>query len=322
MKTKKTIKFFIYFLFFSLFIVYASGQTARGKGRLAGVVVDEEGNPIQSAKLYMEYMGKDVYKLESTSDKRGRWSFLGLGTGKWRITASLDGYIPSALDFFVQQLEKNPKITLILKKLLASDKPFIEDEGSFEFLEKGNELYGEGKYAEALSAFEEFLRLNPKAYQTRLNIYNCYRELGEYEKAIKECNLILENVSQDETLGKEMAAKALAGIGECYLLQKDMENAQKYFEQSIETYPENELIAYNVGEIFFSNQKLEEALVYFILASEIKPDWSDSYYKLGLVYLNTSDYTKAAEIFEKFLTLEPDTERAVSVKNILEQIKK
>lgn len=270
----------------------------------------------------MEYMGKDVYKLESTSDKRGRWSFLGLGTGKWRITASLDGYIPSALDFFVQQLEKNPKITLILKKLLASDKPFIEDEGSFEFLEKGNELYGEGKYAEALSAFEEFLRLNPKAYQTRLNIYNCYRELGEYEKAIEECNLILENVSQDETLGKEMAAKALAGIGECYLLQKDMENAQKYFEQSIETYPENELIAYNVGEIFFSNQKLEEALVYFILASEIKPDWSDSYYKLGLVYLNTGDLAKAAEIFEKFLTLEPDTERAVSVKNILEQIKK
>lgn len=247
---------------------------------------------------------------------------MGLGTGRWKIIASLDGYIPSALDFHVSQLEKNPKITLILKKLLESDKPFIEDEGSFEFLEKGNELYGEGKYAEALSAFEEFLRLNPKAYQARLNIYNCYRELGEYEKAIEQCNLILENVSQDETLGKEMAAKALAGIGECYLLQKDMENAQKYFEQSIETYPENELIAYNVGEIFFSNQKLEEALRYFTLASEIKPDWSDSYFKLGLVYLNKADMARAAENFEKFLILEPDTERAVSAKNILEQIKK
>lgn len=322
MNTKKVIKFCLCFLFFSLFIVYASGQSARGKGRISGVVVDGEGNPIQSVKLVIEFLGKDESTLESTSDKRGRWSFLGLGTGRWKITASLDGYIPSALDFHVSQLEKNPKITLILKKLLESDKPFIEDEGSFEFLEKGNELYEEGKYAEALSAFEEFLRLNPKAYQARLNIYNCYRELGEYEKAIEQCNLILENVSQDETLGKEMAAKALAGIGECYLLQKDMENAQKYFEQSIETYPENELIAYNVGEIFFSNQKLEEALVYFILASEIKPDWSDSYYKLGLVYLNMSDYTKASEIFEKFLTLEPDTERAVSVKNILEQIKK
>lgn len=322
MNTKKVFKFFLYFLFFSLFIVYASGQSARGKGRLAGVVVDGEENLIQSAKVVIEFLGKDVSKLESTTDKRGRWSFLGLGTGRWKITASLDGYIPSSLDFFVQQLERNPKITLILKKLSAFDKPFIEDEGSFEFLEKGNELYREGKYAEALSAFEEFLRLNPKAYQTRLNIYNCYRELGEYEKAIEQCNLILENVSQDETLGKEMAAKALAGIGECYLMQKDMENAQKYFEQSIETYPENELIAYNVGEIFFSNQKLEEALRYFTLASELKPDWSDSYYKLGLVYLNTGDLAKAAENFEKFLTLEQDTERAVSAKNILEQIKK
>lgn len=322
MNTKKVINFFLFFLFFSLFIVYASGQSARGKGRISGVVVDGEENPIQSVKLVIEYLGKDESTLEATSDKRGRWSFLGLGTGRWKIIASLDGYIPSALDFHVSQLEKNPKITLILKKLLESDKPFIEDEGSFEFLEKGNELYGEGKYAEALSAFEEFLQLNPKAYQARLNIYNCYRELGEYEKAIEQCNLILENVSQDETLGKEMAAKALAGIGECYLLQKDMENAQKYFEQSLETYPENELIAYNVGEIFFSNQKLEEALRYFTLASEIKPEWSDSYYKIGLVYLNTANMAGAAENFEKFLTLESDTKRAVSVKNILEQIKK
>ncbi len=322
MNTKKVISFFLYFLFFSLFIVYASGQSARGKGRLSGVVIDEEGNPIQSAKLVIEFKGKDIFTGESKSDKRGRWSFLGLGTGRWVVTASLDGYIPSSESLQVQQLNKNPKITFTLQKLSASDKPFIEDEGSFEILEKGNELYMEGKYAEALSSFEEFLQLNSKAYQVRLNIYNCYRELGEYEKAIEQCNLILDNVSQDETLGKEMAAKALAGIGECYLLQKDMENAQKYFEQSIETYPENELIAYNVGEIFFSNQKLEEALRYFTLASEIKPDWSDSYYKLGLVYLNTANNAGAIENFEKFLTLESDTSRAKSVKNILEQIKK
>jgi len=322
MNTKKAKSFFLFFLFFSLFFVYASGQSARGKGRLTGEVIDEKGNPIQSVKVVIEFKGDDTSILESKTDKRGRWSFLGLGTGRWQITASLDGYIPAAQDSYVQQLVKNPKIVFTLQKILASDKPFIEDEGSFEILEKGNDLYMEGKYAEALSAFEEFLQLNPKAYQARLNIYNCYRELGDYEKAIEQCNIILENVSQDETLGKEMAAKALAGIGECYLLQKDMENAQKYFEQSIEKYPENELIAYNVGEIFFSNQKLEEALRYFTLAAEIKPDWSDSYYKLGLVYLNTANYAGAIVNFEKFLTLESDTDRAKSVKNILEQIKK
>lgn len=315
-------KYLLCCLFLFLFCVYASGQSARGKGRLTGVVVDGEGNPIPSAIVVMEFVGKDIATLESTTDKRGVWSFLGLGTGRWRITASLDGYIPASQDFHVQQLNKNPKLTLTLQKLLESDKPLIENEESFDILDNGNEFYSEGKYTEALAAFEEFLQLNPKAYQARLNIYDCFRELGEYEKAIEQCNIILENVSQDETLGKEMAAKALSGIGECYLLQDDMENAQKYFAQSIETYPENELIAYNVGEIFFSNQNLKEALRYFTLASEIKPDWSDSYYKLGLVYLNIADYTNAAAKFEKFLTLEQDTERAGNVRNILEQIKK
>ena len=322
MNTKRIVKLSLCFLFLALFFVYASGQVARGKGRLSGLVVDGEGSPIQSVKVVIEFKGKDVSTLETTTDKRGMWSFLGLGTGFWKITASFDGYIPASQDFYVKQLEKNPRITLTLQKLLASDKPLIEDEGSFDILDKGNELYSLGNYAEALTAFEEFLQLNPKAYQARLNIYNCLRELGDYEKAIEQCNIILENVSQDETLGKEMAAKALAGIGECYLLQQDMENAQKYFSQSIETYPENELIAYNVGEIFFSNQKLEEALHYFTLASEIKPDWSDSFYKLGLVYLNKADYKNAAEQFEKFLKLESETERAAGVKNILNQIKK
>ena len=311
----------LYFFLFFLLIGYISGQTARGKARQTGVVLDQGGNPVVGAKVTLEYLGEDERKLETKSDKKGGWSFLGLGTGQWRITAALDGYIPASVDIYVRQLNRNPKQTITLQKLSSSDRPLIEDEESFQLLDQGNELYADGKYDEALAAFGEFLVLNPKAYQARLNLYNCYREMGEYEKAIEQCNLVLENVTTDEATGKEMAAKALAGIGECYLMQQDIENAQKYFEQSIETFPENELIAYNVGEIFFSNQKLDEALRYFTLASQIKADWSDSYYKLGLVYLNKADYPSAVQNFEKFLTLETDTDRAASVKNILAQIK-
>lgn len=301
---------------------YAVGQTARGKARLSGVVVDDAGNALESATVVIEYLGKDTAKHETKSDKRGKWSFLSLGTGRWKITGSAEGYVPMATEAYVRQLERNPKVTLKLKKIAQSDKPIIEDEESFALLDQGNKLYDEGKYKQAILFYEDFLVKNPKAYQTRLNIYNCYREMEEYDKAKEQCNLILEKVSTDAPMGKEMAAKALAGLGECYLKKNDMENAQKYFKQSIETYPDNELIAYNVGEIFFSNQNLDEAVHYFALAKQIKPDWSDAYYKLGLVYLNQADYEKARENLEKFLTLEKDTERAANVKNILEQLKK
>ena len=321
MNAKIFSRFTLYMFLSFLLIASAAGQAARGKGRANGVVIDQEGNPIQSAKITIEFLGGEERKLETTSNKRGAWSILGLGTGKWRVTAIAKGHAPYSTEIYVQQLERNPKLTLTLTKVQSTDTPFIEDESTFELLDQGNELFSEKKYDEALLAFTQFLEKNPHAYQVRLNIADCYREKGEYEKAIEECNSLLEKISKDDPMGKEIAAKAQASIGECYLIQEDFENAQTYFTLSVETYPDNELIAYNIGEIFFSNQKLDEAMKYFDLAIQIKPDWSDAYYKLGLVYLNKADYEKAKEYLKKFLTLEPDTERSKSVKNILDQLK-
>ncbi len=321
MKAKAFLKLSLCLLFSFLLVMSAAGQAARGKGRLAGAVIDDKGDPIIPAKVIIEFLGGEVAKFETTSKKRG-WSFLGLGTGKWKVTASADGYIPYSTEIYVWQLEKNPKLTITLKKIQSTDAPLIEDESTFELLDKGNKLFTEKKYDAALLAYKEFLDKNPGAYQVRLNIADCYREKGEYEQALEEYKIILEKISIDEPKGKEIAAKAMAGIGNCYLKKQDFENAQNYFKQSIETYPEDEFIAYNVGEIYFSNQKLDEAIQYFTLASKIKPDWSDPYYKLGLVYLNKADFDKAIEALEKFLTLEPDTERSANVKNILNQIKK
>ena len=321
MKTKILSGFTLCMFLFFLLIAYAAGQSARGKGRAHGVVNDQDGNPIKSAKITIEFMGGEEAKFETTSNQRGAWSIMGLGTGKWRVTAIAEGHAPYSTEIYVQQLARNPKLTLTLTKIQAADTPFIEDETTFELLDQGNDLFSEKKYDEALLAFQQFLEKNPHAYQVRLNIADCYREKGEYEKAIEECNAILGQISQDDPMGKEIIAKAQASIGECYLKQEDFENAQKYFTLSIEAYPDNEFIAYNIGEIFFSNQKLDEALKYFELAAQIKPDWSDAYYKLGLVYLNKADYEKAKEHLKKFLTLEPDTERSKSVKNILDQLK-
>ncbi|MCK4496166.1 MAG: tetratricopeptide repeat protein, partial [Candidatus Aminicenantes bacterium] len=132
----------------------------------------------------------------------------------------------------------------------------------------------------------------------------------------------LEAAKTDEKLGKEMMAKAMAGIGDIYLRKGEFENAKGYFEQSIELLPDNEILAYNVGEIYFSNQKLDEAIQYYGVAIQIKPDWSLPYYKQGLVYLNKTDYEKAKENFNKFLEIDPNSELAGSVKNMLDYLEK
>ncbi len=300
---------------FSL-VTSARGQAGRGKGRVTGAVVDEAGSPVVGAKVVIQYQGDTALSFDSTTNKKGEWSFLGLGTGQWRISVTADGYLPVVHDVYVKQLEVNPRITITLKKVKEAGGGLVKDEATLQLIEKGNQLFNEKNYDEAILVFREFLEKNPAVYQIHLNIGNCYREKGEYDAAVAEYNTLVERAAK-ETAGAEYAAKALAAIGECSLRKGDIEKAQDYFKQSIEMYPNNEFLAYNVGEICFSNQKLDEAIQYFDLAAKIKPNWPEPYYKLGLVYLNKMEYDKAKENFNTFLTLEPSTERSASVKSIL-----
>lgn len=323
MKAEKFLKLSLITLISFLFVSYTFSQAGRGKARIAGVVLDKEGNPIKSAKIVIEFLESSSVKQETTTNKKGEWAFLGLGTGMLRVTASADGYIPTYVEIYVRQLlQKNPKITFTLNKIEESDNTIMKDEASFNLFEEANLLFADKKYDEALALLEQFLEQNPIVYQAHLSIGDCYREKGELDKAIEEYNRALEKAQKDKEMGKETVAKALAALGEIYLRKEDFEKAQNYFKQSIETYPENEILAYNVGEIYFSNQKIDEAIHYFELSTQIRPDYSPSYLKLGYVYLNKGDYEKAKLNFNKFLELDPESSEAPAVKNIVDYLEK
>jgi tetratricopeptide (TPR) repeat protein len=299
-----------------------SAQAGRGIGRLGGICTDLEGNPLENIKVQIVFGQNENLKFDTLSSKKGEWSFLGLGTGNWNLTAFGAGFDPVNQSLYVSQLSVNPKVTIKLKKAEKPGGGLIQDESSFGFLDKGNQLYREQKYDEAIVQFQQFIEKNPAAYQVRISIADCLREKGDFEKASVIYNEIIERSKTDPAMGKEMAAKGLAGLGNIMVKQNKLDAAQDYFKQSIVSSPKDEILAYNVGEIYFSNQGLDEALKYFDLASQIKPEWPDPYLKLGYVYLNKADNVNAVSKFEKFLTLEPEGERAALVKNILNAIKR
>ncbi|MCK4430685.1 MAG: tetratricopeptide repeat protein [Candidatus Aminicenantes bacterium] len=308
-------------LFLCLFGTYTLAQAGRGVGRSNGVVVDENKMPIQEAKVVMEFL-KGGAKYETTTDKKGEWAFLGLGTGMWRVIASAEGYIPAFLDVDVKQLAKNPKVTLTLKKVTKAEAGIIHDEASLSIFELGNKLFSERKYDEALEAYLQFLDKNPAVYYVRLSIGNCYREKAEYEKALEEYKKVIELTKNDPGSGTEMESKVLAAMGELYLKKEDFEAAQSYFKQSIELIPDDETLAYNVGEIYFGNQEIDEAIHYYEMATRIKPQWSPPYLKIGYTYMNKGDFEKARFNLMKFLELDPESPEAPRVKSILEYLEK
>ncbi len=317
--------------FFSLLtILFFLGQTGllaqagRGVGRLGGVVLDEKDQPIAGVKVVLGFVQEAAggLQLETKTNKKGEWSFIGLGSGKWTLKAIADGYAPHSVDVTVSQLEKNPKITIQLKKI-SGGMSIIQDEEALKLLDEGNAFYQEGRYDTALAMYQEFLQKNPAAYQVLLNIGDCYREKGELEKALETYQQVIDRSKDDQAMGVTMKAKALAAIGLVYLKQDNLEEATKYFKQSVDTAPQDEFVAFNVAEVYFNNQQLDEAQKYYELASSIKPDWPDPLLKLGYVFLNRNDIPKATEYFEKFLKIEPqDSPRVNMVQQILQAIKK
>jgi len=305
----------------SLFVTSSLwAQAGRGEGRIRGTIVDENQKRIPDVKIICEFKENPEVKRETFTNDKGRWAILGLGTGMWKITASKEGYIPAVTEIFVRQLQRNPKIELTLKEIQGDE--LASGAVSSNLLQQANAEFKEKNFDEALSLLQQFLEENPEAYQIHASIGDCYREMEQFDLAIENYQKVLDQTKNEKEDNKELISNALAGIGECYLRMDDLEKAQSYFEQSLEAYPGNEVLAYNVGEIYFSQNKIDQAIKYFNIATEIKPEWPPPYLKLGYVYLNKGDFEGAEVSFRQFLELDPNSPEAPTVKNVLEFLEK
>ncbi|HOW86568.1 MAG TPA: tetratricopeptide repeat protein [Candidatus Aminicenantes bacterium] len=299
-----------------------TAQDNIGRGRITGQVIDETGQPLAGAKIVVQIVDGTT-RLEGTSDKKGRFAVAGMGTGRWRVTATLKGYVDSFIEMSISQVRPNPGVTLTLQN--AGGRGFQADPESLAALDRAAALEKEGRLDEALAELEGFLRKYPDIFQVRTNLGAIRLEKGDLAGAEADFRAVLE--ATGGTAGqlpkdKASAARALTGLGELALKKDDLDTAVKSFSDALALSPDDEAAAYNVGEILFSNQKLDEAVGYFELAIRINKDWSRPYHKLGFVHLNKGEYDKALEFFRKFLEIDPGSPEAPAVKNVMEAIAK
>jgi len=297
------------------------GQENIGRGRITGLVVDESGQPIVAAKIVVQNLQGST-KIEGISDKKGRFAVAGMGTGRWRVTATLQGYADSSIDMPISQVRPNPAVTLTLKRT-GGAAGFQADPESLAAIDRANALEAEGKLDEAIAVFGGFLGKYPDVYQVRANLGGARLKKGDLDGAEADFRAVLEKTGTGGLAkDKVSAARALTGLGEVALKREDLETAVRSFSDALALSPEDEAAAYNVGEILFSNQKTDEAIPYFELAIKIKKDWPKPYHKLGFVYLNKGDYAKSLEYFKAFITLDPGNPEVPNVKNVMDAIEK
>ncbi len=280
-----------------------------GKGKLKGFVKDEDGNPIEGVTVKL-YCLRAASGFETKTDAKGEWKAMWIRGGTWYIDFVKPGYETKKISVNVSTYKKNPIIEVTLKKLegVEINKDFLE------LLSKGNKLFGEKKYEEALKIYNELLQKQPEFKILNKNIGNCYFAMEKYDKAIEAYKKAIRDKGDNTDI--------YVAIGNAYINMGKNDKALLWYEKADVRKIKDYNVLYNIGVIFYNNYNYKKAAEFFKMAVEHNPDFKDGWYQLGMTYIGLNKIDEATDAFNHFLKLEPEGERAQTVKSILKAYEK
>lgn len=281
---------------------------AEGKCRMKGAIKDQDGNPLPGVTVKLYSFRADA-GFDTKSDKNGIWKAMWIRSGKWNLDFEKAGYEPKKLTTNLKASSKIVEIPLSMKKLagMVLKKDLMKD------FEKGNKLFSEKKYDNALTVYTHILQEFPDSYIINLNVGNCYFEKQEYEKAVAAYQKVLEK-EPDNT-------KAMITIGNSYSNMNQPEKALAWYKKIDVAKIDDPVVLYNIGIFHFNANNLQGAVDFLKRSTELKEDFLDGWYQLGMAYMGTGDNAAAIKSFETYLSHDKESETAKQVEEILKALK-
>lgn len=304
-------------LFQSLLIVLAMlnllfcQARAQFQGRIEGVVVDNEGNPVEKAKVTIISVKTSSVTFELSTDKNGNFIQVGLRPGYYQLNIKKPGFMPASREVKVS-ISEATLLEVRLEKVDAAVERSISEADNL-FL-KGNKLYEEKKYDEAIASYEAAIKLSPTQWGYYFNLGLSYKKLDEREEAKAAFEKAQELNHESYNANKELA-EILAKLG-------NFDEAKKYYKKATELSLDDPDAFYNLGVCSVNLGESDEAFTAFLKVLELKNDYADAYFQLGTLSISQNKKEEAMKYLEKFLELAPSHEKAGLARQLLEFLKK
>ena len=304
----------------------AAAQSWAGQGRLQGEVQDEQGKPIEGVKITLRHGSdrvdpatdgpKDIY-----TDKRGKWSILGLTGGQWGILLVKEGYMLSEGLIKVNEYSVAQPTIVVLKVPPKEVQQALKEPSKNALakaaLEAGNADLNAKKYTEARAEYEKalgLLEVDDPALKLSIQrtIAKTYYEDNQPDKAIDALKKSLDVAPADpETL--QLLVNLLVA-------QNKEEEAKVYMAQLPEGTKIDPAARLNIGIKAYNDKQLDEALKQFDQVVQENPDLAEAYYYRGLVYLNLNKMAEAKTDFQKLLEIDPKNAHADDAREFLKSM--
>lgn len=302
---RKTGLFLMFIVLLSTLVV---SQTYKGKGKVIGYVYDEEGNPIEGVTVKL-FSLKAQSGFETKTDSKGKWKAIWIIRGNWNLDFEKAGYAPKKLSADFKEYSKNPNVEVTLKKV----EGVVFTEELKEELKRGNSLFNEEKYEDAIEAYNVIIEKFPDAYIVYQNVGNCYFQMEKYDLAEEYYKKVLDKDPRNQ--------EVMLFIGNCYANRGEEDKALEWYQKIEFDKIDDPMVLYNIGSNFYSQSKFEEALKYYKKAVEIQNDFLDALYQLGLAHLTIGNYQDSIDVFKKYLEQDPDSQRSSQVNGFIEFLK-
>jgi tetratricopeptide (TPR) repeat protein len=287
-------------------------QDWKGMGRLEGRVTDPEGQALADVTVKLELPSRGGGTTTKT-DKKGRWAVLGLAAGKWNVDYEAAGFAPKA--GFVELPTEGSRVPPLQIKLERA-APKGPPPELMAALQKGDDAYKAGKYAEARAEYEKVLATAARpeiAVTLHEMIARCYSQEGNYAQALAHLEKVLQADPANLTVRLVAAQEALRGG----LLDKGMELLKGVDDAQVKE-PE---VFFNIAVIFLNQGKAEEAITYLTKAVTLSPTFVDGYFQRGLAYLQLQKLDLCKADLRKVIELAPGSTQAQTAQKALEQLK-
>lgn len=304
-----------------------SAQDWAGKGRAQGMIRDENGDPIEGARVVLRPMNDPTNGPEPIfTNKKGRWSVLGLQGGLWKVLIDAEGFKPSEGTYGVNEFQAaQPAVVTLVRDSLSS-------------ISKGDELLDAGDFAGARSEYQKAASGLDEAGAARLRsrIGDTYLEEGnypaaraEYEKALpyieleEQAHIRLQLATSFEREGRSADARAeyekviplLTPEGQAQVLltmargydhEGRRDDAISTLERALALQPDTPELLQLIADLLGRAGRDEEAREYLARMPEDAQLPPDMILNVGIRLYNEGDTAQALTYFDRAVKENPD----------------
>jgi len=169
----------------------------------------------------------------------------------------------------------------------------------------GTVLAALGKPEQAIESYKEAMRLSPELAEAHQNLGIAMESLGRLDEAHAQLSEAIRL--------KPDFANAHNGLASLFFRQGKIDEAIAEYAEAVRIRPDFADAHSNLGAALLRKNRTDEAVGHFSAALRINPNLADAHYNLGVVYSVQGKVTEAVREFSEVLRINPSRSDAAQL---------